>query len=968
MANPVNIFANVPNVINETLPIQQKGSADRLTLFGPPTIEANWHKALEQGRKLESSIGDATFALKAKKQDLLEKIATYLDLNVLAIDGQPSNPIRAIKYAADSSHFLQVVHNYTQEINNIINAVNQNIGLLQSMETNMLAMIQSNSNALANLIAEICNWGLPALPSIPYLLGGIFNFNGFNFQPPSLFLPPLPNFNKGFAFGQCSIVIPNLNIFGPAPISISSGANTFGTAQFIPPLGGMIGDPTQFTVPSYIVALQNNKTLPVYNPETFNPNASMLGSLPDPMTIVSAFQLPPDVYAANIITLNPNLRSVVIEPGDPDYNTTPNPQRAINLRQFLIRFVNLDQIVASNYDPNLTATWLLYLGLDRAGRGGQWLTNLQIAYQTLIQPSLTALSGAAIPYNNVIGGTGVSNTPTVPLITMLLSASSADRENMLWKLSYIEAGLLGYTRSQNYDSGADATFLSGFTGADVDYVATTFNSADTQPVTLGATTAQFPTVANVPKAILDVFNEAVATATTNIAGAPNYQTNLARFKFVYSPFAVAEETDRFTQFWRTFNYNFQQLLAGDPYITNQIVTYSAALDSAIDPLGDPSASAQITSDANSRVRSWVPGTPLLNIPQAPVVIFTNNTIPVNTGWNGDTFNPMDFLNRPDIQGQPIPVQNAMLRTNLSYAAILSTKSDLQTAITNTIQQAQSTAAQNTGWHALINAPITIPINNPSGFVVPFADIDYDITGYVTSPTTFTIQETGLYAISGSIDWGLGLPGTRTVNLVLNGSVILFSQSTSNVETGPVETTFSVIQQLNQNNTIQVLVINGSSTPTNIVLVSEIYGSLVPGSFVSPNVTNVPNTVRTFPTAVNIPVVTAVQINNLGDATPVDPVNGTGSPPTAPFVDGIATTATTAGQQAQVATQYGFEFSVFGATYVVGGLIYVGPGGALTQDYNTLITEVNWIVVVGKAVAPNVILFQPQLPQRTIDQF
>jgi hypothetical protein len=965
LPNIPNIFASIVVPTNQVLPIQCKGSATRLSLYGPPTIQPFWHKALEQGRTLESSIGDATYALAAKKQDLLEKITQYLDLNSLAIDGQSSNPIRAIKYAADSIHFIQVVHNYTQEINSIIGAINQNLDLLQSMEANMLQMVQANTNALANLLGEICNWGLPALPSIPYLLGGLFNFNGFNFQPPSLFLPPLPNFDLNFTFSQCTISSPNLNIFGAAPNQVTSGANTYGTAQFIPPLGGSIGDPTQFANPTYIAAQQANTTIPVFNPDTFNPNSSMLGSLPDPTTIISAYQLPPATYAANIITLNPNLRSVVIEPTDPDYNTTPNPQRALTLRQYLIRFVNLDQIVASNFDPNLTATWLMYLGLDRAGRAGQWLTNLQAAYTELVVPSLTALMTETVPYNNVLGGTGVINAPTVPLVTTLVNASPAVRENLLWKLSYIEAGLLGYTRSQNYDSGADTTFLSTFTGDDTDYVSTPFSATDTQAVTLGATTAQYPTIANVPKAILDVFNQVVAIAATNIAGAPNYQTNLARFKFVYNPFAVAQEVDRFTQFWRTFNFNFQQLLAGDPYITDQIVTYVAALDSAIDPLGDPTIATQITSDANSRVRTWVPGTPLLPIPKAPIVVFSNNSAPVNNGWNGDTFNPADFLNRPDIQGQPIPVQNAMLRTNLSYAAILSTKSNLQAAITSVVQQTQSTVAQNTGWHALISGPISV--SAVSGFAVPFATIDYDITGYVTTPSLFTIQQTGLYALSGQVNWAAGQPGTRTINLILNGSVVLATQSTSNVETGPVTNTFSVIQQLNQGDTIQLFAMNDSPAVTEIVPTTEIYGSLVPGAFVSPTVTNVPNTTTQFPTAVNISAGTAVQIDADGNATPVDPIN-IFSPPTPPFVDGIATTTTTAGSEAAVATIYGFEFTISNANFVIGGLVYAGPGGILTQDYNTLITEVNWIVVVGKAVTSDTILFQPQLPQRTFDQF
>jgi hypothetical protein len=981
---PIIFGNNIPlptTILNELFPIQMKGSPQRLTIPGVPQIEKEYHVAMEEGRKLEKSLGDAMHQIELKKLDIQEKIQHYLDLNTLAVDGQfPLTP-RSIKYAADSSHFLQTVHKYTQDILDLIQALQTAISLLLTIEKSTFIFIQSSINALGNLLGEICNWGIPNLASIPQLFNGagasIWNWNGVAFLP----LNPLqigntliaafnpPNITiPTFQFQQCEALINNLtSIFNTnaKPAQVNQGTVTVGTSFFIPPLGGMVGDPTQFTNPTYIAALQANVTLPVYNPQTFNPNTSLIGSLPDPNTIISAYQLPPDVYAANAISLNPNLANLVTPAGG-----TTTPQQTTLLRTGLIRFVNLDQIVASNYDPNLTALWLIYLGLNRVGRGGQWLTNLQAAYTELVQPSLTALAANAVPYNNVLTGPGVVNTPTVPLITTLLNASPAVRENMLWQLSYIEAGLLGYTRSTNYDSGADTTFLSTFTGSSTDYVATTFDATNTVPVALGESTAQYPTVANVPKALLGVFNQAVAIATTNIAGAPNYQTNLARFKFVYNPFAVAVEVDRFTQFWRTFNYNFQQLLAGDSYTTAQIVTYVQALDSAIDPLGNPAIFMEIQQDANSRNRSWVPGTPLPNIPTAPVVLFQNPNIPLNnTGWNGTTFNPADFLARPDIQALPIPVQTAMLRTNLSYSTILTVQANLQNAIATMINTANTSISNFNvaGWHVLVASPDVIGAN--SSVPVVFQTTDYDFTGNVTSPSLITVQTAGTYALSGKIQWGGTSTGSRTINLVLNGTTVLFTNSTSNIAPGSVTQTFSTIAQLNQGDTLQVVVINQTGGVQSITAPSEFYGSLVPDGYISPATTgpNINTPLMQFIADATMPAGTAIQVDSNGNVLPVDPI-GPLSPPALPLVNGVVLDAVNTGNLANVGLTYGSEYSIAGANFVVGGLVYAGPAGTLTQDYNALITEVNWVVVVGKAISSNVLLFQPQLPLRTLDEF
>jgi hypothetical protein len=50
------------------------------------------------------------------------------------------------------------------------------------------------------------------------------------------------------------------------------------------------------------------------------------------------------------------------------------------------------------------------------------------------------------------------------------------------------------------------------------------------------------------------------------------------------------------------------------------------------------------------------------------------------------------LARPDIQALPIPVQTAMLRTNISYAAITAWSNNMQNAIAANIASANASIA------------------------------------------------------------------------------------------------------------------------------------------------------------------------------------------------------------------------------------------------------------------------------------
>ena len=135
------------------------------------------------------------------------------------------------------------------------------------------------------------------------------------------------------------------------------------------------------------------------------------------------------------------------------------------------------------------------------------------------------------------------------------------------------------------------------------------------------------------------------------------------------------------------------------------------------------------------------------------------------------FDPVTFLSRPDIQGQPIPVQQAMLKCNMSAAALMQYSSAIQAEFANAITTAQQQAqtASNFGFQVEVNTDTTTVPAGLGGAPVNFDQIDFDLTGYVTTQSPFeaTIQASGAYIISGQINWGgpnVSELGVRTVTI------------------------------------------------------------------------------------------------------------------------------------------------------------------------------------------------------------
>lgn len=970
-------------------PVQNWGTPTRQPLAGVPNIEEDFHFPFEQGRFLERPIGDAISAIQTKQLDLQEKILGFIGLNKLTLDCQLSDAPRQIALIADSIQFVQQIRTFTDEGLQLVTALQANVQMLLAAEARVQSMIQANLNALSNLLQQICNWGLPSLPSLAALLGNTFHWNGFNFNLPSGFSfnpnlvagVSLSDLNLNFSFSQCVPRTANLaSVFGITPASISDGVNTLSLATPAPPLsGGTYGDPTQFTNPQYISQMQSTGT-PVFNPDAVASSSStsaILNSLPSPTSIISNYSLPASQYVANIASAVSVLNPIIIQPDDPDFvSGEPSVSRLANFRAILMQYVNLSTIVASNYDPNLTAAWLIYLGLNRIARGGRWLTNFQAEYMLSVAQSVTYVNNTPVPWNDVLGGSGVSDAPVgIPLITLLQADIS---NNLKWRLSYIEASLFGYPRTRTWDAAADATYLMSFTGSDLDYTPTTVNATPTTTLVLGDGTASFPVSATFPTSIGTVLNEVIILAATDILTTPNYQSPRPQFRYTYDMFGQPTVVDRFSQFWRDFNANLTAFLAQSAVVVDFVVTYTDALNSAVNPLASTTDYTAIQTDTTTRSLSWTPGSAMPAVPAASVLTVSGEG-PTNltNGWTTGVFDPQAFLSRPDVQAQPLPVQMAMLRTNESFASLMILSSNVRTAVNAAVANAQG-AAQTIGipgWEVESVAAQAIPPGAGGAYMV-FQNVVFDQSNYVDGQTTIQIQTAAPFILNAVVNWDpTGAAGTRTVNLLQNG-VVMATTSVDNTYSNPFSTQLSTVISMNSGDVLEVQVSHSCTTPQNILSGASFLGLVdltdqgVPtgGNSGDGSDTGTQGGATIILNAgASFPALTAVAVQTNEEAIPVDPTVTT--PGVIPSLDGIAlTAATAAGQAVNVASSYGQVYSVPSAGFTPGGLIYVGAGGALTQDYAALVQVARWIICIGKALTPGTFMFQPHIPTNYIQNF
>ena len=968
-------------------------------VYGDPTLERYFHKSLEEGRKRQNSIAEANTWIMKEKQKILEHIQHLFNYTKLATDGKLDNPARAIKYGYNIIKFMQQVAAFQANVVKLIQALQQNIGILLSMEANTLSMVQGCLSSLATLLHEICNWGLPSLPSIPNLFSGLWNWNGFNFQS---FVPQL-SFDFSFAFNQCMVNLPGINVLSDYPNSISLPSGlTFGNSVFIPPLGGLIPPLGQsLSDPGFVGSMELNTFQPYFTgdptyPNAFNLQSSLQGSLPNPSVIISNYQMPPAIYQANIVSAVPSLVPDVIGQVSP-----------VALAKDLAQFINLGTVVSSNYDPNITAAWLFYMSGGRGtsgGRAGAWLPNFQGAYQTFLQPSVDYLAATPVPWNGYAALAAWAANPNltplpapsagpaaIPMIGTLDSMPPYDLGNTLWKLSYIEASILGYPRNTTWDGFANPNYTGSFTGADLDYAFLVIDPASTSTVTLGEGTAEYPVSCVFPTAIGKNLQAAIALATSNIQADTDFQSSHPQYRYTYDQFAIASQVDRFSQFWREFNGNLQALLVQDPYLVGFVCAYPESLDSAIDPLGDPMDYNAIASDVASRNRSWVPGTPVLPI-QPVLVVSTAPNLTSPSGWsnlsNVPSLDPQVYLSRPDIQAQPVPVQMAMLSLNLSAARLMSYRSDYQTEVQTAVflAQQQSQTAGNFGFQVeAVNDTTPVP-TGITGALVDFDQVDFDLTGYVTSPGTFTVRASGAYIISGQIVWNATALGTYTVTVYDGATAILTDSSPAN-SSGTVTVPFSDTANLTLGDILTVVATQNSGFTQDVVpgsILTVIMYQSTPDT--TPVVPPTSNGTQTFLAGADMVALTAVQVNGSGQVVPVDPTavpqNASSlSPPFGydvyPYIDGITLAAVTTGNPVLVLIGYGSTYQLLGAGFSQGGLFYAGPGsasppvntGALTQGFEqNILTSCRWVIVAGRALDDQTIVYEPHIPNRVVMSF
>ena len=669
------------------------------------------------------------------------------------------------------------------------------------------------------------------------------------------------------------------------------------------------------------------------------------------------------------------------------------------------RYICLEQIVDSNFDANVASAWVIYLSEAITLRSGYWIPEFKALYDSAIKPSLDYLNAVNvphIPYNlfeptvevpeanhidpSLVGGETVAYTNNVwtqtdfyptgvcdpdnptqilvakkapaelPLLSLI--QNSVDQETLLWKLSWLEAGLLGYHRSNRWDAYADPAFLSAITQTDLDYRITAISTTTTSILLSSDGKASYPPIITVPVSILDAVNAAIAKGATDIEANTSWRTS-TQYRYIYDQFAQQHEIDRYSQFWREWAMNFALLLKAGK-VTPYAVSYWQEIDSACSPLGDGQANyLYLKYDAENRSSSWVPGdglpsVPVNNTPQTP----PNPTDETN-GWDGNTINDSQFLLRPDIKDQPIPVQMAMLDLNKCYSSLQTRLSDVTNVINTQISSAQATVDELPVMMGMAaDSTITqIVSSTPSRFIFNEVTMDVGPTNQAVwaSAGSITVPVTGDYMILGSFPFGADtLPSIKKTEVFVAG--ISTISASSNLTLDPISVSINQYLSLTAGQTVEFRL----SCPNSI--------TLNPGSSISVMATDSSNATSstalsgpTYPCgASSIAPLTAVVLDKDGYLQKVLP-SSTLPPSNSPlgWLTGVTLTGGNLNDSISVVLNYG-AVSTIPNSFDSGSLIYVDVDGSLTTT-PPIIPVDDYVIVVGEALTENSFIYQPQLP-------
>lgn len=810
------------------LPAFAKGPVKRPEPPGRPKIQKVYHDAMEQGRFVEKAVGDAIYTLKEAKKDLEEKVKVCLRDIVLASNGMFPDAIRPAKYVIDAVNFAKEMKEFIDEILGTIAALIKCIQLLQAILKNMLAMLQSMLNSLAALMGEICNWNLPSLPSIPNLFGDLsWGFPGFNLA--GVKAVGLPKFDPKFTFPACKIKKPDLNIFQnyPSKITLPDGnvisnqtvpssegtftspvlggppiPSTDGTGTTMPvntTLGGPLVTPEQVKDPVFRKTfLEPPGPIPFF-PIDYTPSNTQ-GSLPNPAAILNNYQLPPSAYQNNVASQIPGLTDLLPATtgnlGDPLTGEVPaiannegvDGATLENFKQKLKDIVTLERVYDTR-SPHITAAWIFYLHRSREGRGGLWIPEYQELYTQYMLPSYEYLTTNSIPFNG-FDPANVKDAPeAIPFLVMLDSMKDDPKlPTLLWKLSFIEASLLGYFRTKRWDVSKDTSW-HGYTSDDLDYTTSQMGSA-TETIKLDSDgLAVYPSSITIYSGWREQIELAIQAAALDIYQHEEWRTQRAQFRFIYDQFAMATEVDRFSQFWREWSANFTEFVATeDPKVLPFILNYWETINSKVNPLTTTDLYDYLRRDTMARHTNWVPGSNVINIPHAQPLGDDAGWIPNDdqTGWAGDKLDVGAFLSRPDIKALPINTQLAMLSLNQAYAAMSENAAVSQASLTQQLNELKNLTATSLVKGFKVSSTKGFQIKPAEKVTLKFNTTEFDITGNVANTNLFIIQEGGNYHVTGTFIFDkVTTPAIRKVEIWINDTAVFTDVSPNTVDQGVV---------------------------------------------------------------------------------------------------------------------------------------------------------------------------------------
>jgi hypothetical protein len=776
---------------------------------------------------------------------------------------------------------------------------------------------------------------------------------------------------------------------------------------------------------------------PLYS-SSFNPESDFQGSLPAPASIINQFALSPSTYIENVASTIP----LQILP-------QVSAEGFLTEIQSVITLVNVNQ----NRQPNVAAAWVIYLSLCRAGRAGQWIPEYETIYQQYIAPSMEYLNTVPIPWNG-FDPTNIANAPVaLPLLTTLNSMADPDLSVLLWKLSYVEASLLGYQRAALWDSAAVPSWF-GYTGGELDFVPTTVD-ARTLLITLNSGgQASYPSTILIDPLWVDQVNQAIAAGVISIQNNPQFRSSNPSFRYIYDQFAIATEVDRFSQFWREWAANFNALVASStssesPTALPYVINYWQAIDSNVNPLSDTALYAYLYNDALTRVSDWARGSNIINLPTA-LDSSTNSQglwIPpddASAGWGGIspnlTFNAQSFLARPDIQVLPLTTQLTMLDLNSAWATALTNGNNALAQATQEISNMRDILADSVIQGFIVSNTTVISIPPSTDLLLKFNKVELDVGSNVTASNSFTIQVAGSYLMTGTFIFSaIPTPATRKIEIWVNSVPVFIKESANVVDSVTVPLSETII--FNKGDVIQIFAsTDGQDTDSLLsdfsfrclafTLDTSSYGFSVSadgqiiqtgGISTLPQTTGIteePQTSEDFlvnimanlklsgtdqqpvygkhtwgilgsgtkqqPAGTPLVSLTAVYTNEDGKALPISPEIDIA---TVPYYDGVSLNSAAANQTISTALMYGQEYQVITSTVMpvqagnspsgkagsnviipstssnllTGQMLYVGPGGLLTQDYTYVQANCRWVIAVGRATDVDKFIYEPSIP-------